>query len=440
MRNTMRMKWIWGMTAVLVVAAGCTGCSRATLNYQIAESIGTVGMYENDEPVETPRMKAEREQREAIAQEEDAFARQLAQAEELAAGYQYEEAIAYLERLEKTDLAAERIDQTIQEYQQAYDSMVPWSGEYAHLCFPVLIEDTLRAFDGDDRSSIYAGSMVTTKEFKAILEDLYAKGYVLINIDDIAAITTDARGVSMMDAKTLRLPSDRRPIILSQDNLSYSDVTNGDGIATRLALDENGEVKAVYTDSEGHDLKGDYDFIPILNSFIEEHPDFSYRGARGIVSVSASEGIFGYDVAEGALMTNNESRETVQAIAQKLVSDGWKIACAGYTHSYMNDMTYDQLVNDITKWQQEAGSLVGTTNILFYPYGGEVKYPSEALDYLLKNGLTYLCGLWADSNFLELGEGYMRQTRRFVDGYTLENAPSYFMEYFDAAGIKDTDR
>ena len=38
-----------------------TGCSRDVMNMQIAESIGTLGMYENNEPVETPKMKAQRE-------------------------------------------------------------------------------------------------------------------------------------------------------------------------------------------------------------------------------------------------------------------------------------------------------------------------------------------------------------------------------------------
>ena len=76
---------IWNcIIAALAVMAGCSGCSRATLNYQIAESIGTVGLYENNEPVETPRMKAEREEREAAQQEEEQFQEQVSQAEALA--------------------------------------------------------------------------------------------------------------------------------------------------------------------------------------------------------------------------------------------------------------------------------------------------------------------------------------------------------------------
>ena len=425
---------------MLLALAVCTGCSRATINYQIAESIGTVGMYDNNEPVETPKMKAEREAREAAEAEEQQFAAQMAEAEKMAATYEYEEAIAYLEQMEKTERTAERIDQALESYQSALNAMTIYSGEFAHLCFPVLVEDTLRAFDGDDKAGTYNSQMVTTKEFKGILDELYQNGYVLIRISDIAAITTDSRGVTMMEQKQLRLPANRKPIILSQDNLNYAEIRNGDGIATRLTVNEDGLVKAVYTDAEGHDLTGDYDFIPILDSFIREHPDFSYRGAKGIVSVSVSEGIFGYDVAEGALMTNSESRETVSSIASALRSSGWDIACAGYSHSYMNDMTLDQLTKDISGWKEEAGTLVGDTEILFYPYGGEVKYPSERQAYLNESGLIYLCGLWGDSNFLELGEGYMRQTRRFIDGYTLENAPNYFTGYFNVSAIIDSDR
>lgn len=35
------------------------GCRRSELNYQIAESIGTVGKYDNNEPVRSPKMRGE---------------------------------------------------------------------------------------------------------------------------------------------------------------------------------------------------------------------------------------------------------------------------------------------------------------------------------------------------------------------------------------------
>ena len=58
-----------GKAVVMMLLIGVSlltvGCSRSTINYQIAESIGTVGMYENNEPVETPQMQVEREQKES---------------------------------------------------------------------------------------------------------------------------------------------------------------------------------------------------------------------------------------------------------------------------------------------------------------------------------------------------------------------------------------
>ena len=41
-------------------------------------------------------------------------------------------------------------------------------------------------------------------------------------------------------------------------------------------------------------LGGQIDFVPILEDFIAEHPDFSYQGARAILAVTGHEGVFGY--------------------------------------------------------------------------------------------------------------------------------------------------
>lgn len=439
----MRLKYGWkalALAGALGAAWLCGGCSRETMNYQLAESIGTVGQYENNEPVETPQMKVEREQKEAEEAKEAGLLEQLDAAAALAKGYFYDEAVAGLQAITGEDAQDERVTAAITEYQTAQSSQTAWEGEIPHLCFPGLVEDTMRAFDGDEMSYTYSSSMVTTGEFKAMLENLHEKDYVLVDIHSIAGNETDERGVTTVEQKELLLPAGKKPIIISQDNLNYSGIRNGDGIATKLVLDDDGNVKALYTDDGGHDLKGDYDLIPILDAFVEEHPDFSLRGAKGIVSVSASEGIFGYQVADSAVVSYEENRTAVQQIASRLTETGWSIACAGYSHSYMNEMTVDTLQTDIEQWMEEAGALTGTVDILFYPYGAEVAYPSDQLDFLLDSGFVYLCGLWGDTDYWELGDGYMRQTRRFIDGYTLENAPDYFTTFFDVSEILDEDR
>ena len=416
------------------------GCSRAVINYQIAESIGTVGVYENNEPVETPKMKAAREQAESQAAAEAVFAEQMDHASRLALGYYYDEAIAYLETIEQDELTAERIQNAIADYQAQSDGMRLYDGDIPHMCFPTLIEDTSRAFDGDGMSNTYSSSMITVQEFRSILESLYQNQYVLVDIHNIARLETDSRGITTMERQPIYLPEGKKPLVISQDNLNYSGIVNGDGIATRLVLNDEGQVKALYTDENGHDLSGDYDLIPVLEAFIEEHPDFSLRGAKGIVSVSGSEGVFGYELAATALSDHETDRQTVRDIAAALKKNGWSIACAGYSHSYMNDMTADQLASDIGKWKEEVGTLFNNTDILFYPYGAEVKYPGDELEYLLSEGLQYLCGLWGDTDYMELGENYMRQTRRFIDGYTLQYAGDYFTGFFEASQVLDPGR
>ncbi|MBR1900300.1 MAG: hypothetical protein IJ820_04480 [Lachnospiraceae bacterium] len=89
-----------GLSAMLAgVLAGALllgGCSRSQMNYQIAEAIGTAGMYENNEPVETPQMVIRREMLEESESEEEALMTVLNKAEALAAGYNFEEAISVL--------------------------------------------------------------------------------------------------------------------------------------------------------------------------------------------------------------------------------------------------------------------------------------------------------------------------------------------------------
>ena len=34
--------------------------------------------------------------------------------------------------------------------------------------------------------------------------------------------------------------------------------------------------------------------VPLIDRFVEEHPDFSYRGAKGIVALTGYNGILGY--------------------------------------------------------------------------------------------------------------------------------------------------
>lgn len=421
-----------------LLAAGLSGCSRSVLNYQVAECIGTVGEYENNEPVETPKMKAEREQKESEEALEKERTDALAAAEAMALSYDFQGAIDYLGSSEvlKGD---ERAEEAAKKYQKSLDSMYEYDGDIGHFCFTNLVVDTARAFDGDEYSPIYKQNMITLEEFTNILNTFYESGYVLIDIHSLAEETADARGDVTMTAKLPILPNGKKPLILSVENLDYSSVRNGDGVATRLDLDEQGNVMAAYTDGEGHDLLGAYDVVPVLEQFVQEHPDFSYKGARGIIAVSGTNGAFGYKLQEDTSdLTQNQ--EKVKAIADKLRADGWTFASQGYSYQYMRDMSYDTLREDVTKWKSTVGELLGECDTLLYPYGSEVDYTSEKGALLINQGFRYLVGMWSDGDHLEVNSSYLRQTRRTVTGYVLENYPGNFSAYFSTGAIIDSAR
>lgn len=428
--------------AVLMLAGAAallgSGCARSVLNYQVAECIGTLNQYENNEPVETPKMKAEREQKESEEALESEKVSVLEDAEAQALSYRYEDAIATLNASEvlKDD---ERASEALADYQENLNSMYEYDGDIGHLCFTNLVADTDRAFDGDEYASVYQQNMITLEEFTNILNSLYESGYVLIDIHSLAEESGEGTDLTMTE-KLPFIPEEKKPLVLSVENLDYSSVRNGDGVATRLELDENGEVAARYTDAEGHDLLGAYDVVPVLEQFIDEHPDFSFQGARGIISLSGTNGVFGYQIEEGKSADYEANQETVRQIADKLKEDGWTFASAGYSYQYMGDMSYDTLKADITNWQNTVGSLIGECDTLLYPYGSEVDYTTEKAQYLINQGFRYLVGMWSDGDHLEVNSTYLRQTRRTVTGYVFENYPSNFSTYFSTASILDPAR
>lgn len=428
-----------GLVILAAAALSLCGCTQSQRNYQIAECIGTLGQYENNEPVETPKMKAEREQQEseaALLHEQDLV---LEQAENLALAYRYEDAIDLLQNSELLQ-DDERAFDVMMDYEKKLDKMYEYDGAIGHLCFTNLVVDTERAFDGDENSPVYRQNMITLTEFENILDSLYNSGYILIDIHSLTEETKDADGNEIMAKKLPLLPEGKKPFILSVENLNYESVRNGDGVATRLALDSSGNVGAVYTDEGGHDLIGPYDVIPVVEQYIAEHPDFSFRGARGIIALSGYSGIFGYEIEEGLSPDYEKNLQTVREIASKLREDGWTFAAQGYSYQYMGNMSYDTLREDITHWQTTVGNAVGRCDTLLYPYGSEVDYSTEKAALLINQGFCYLVGMWSDGDHIEVNPTYLRQTRRTITGYVLENYPGNFSTYFSTQAILDSAR
>ena len=65
------------------------------------------------------------------------------------------------------------------------------------------------------------------------------------------------------------------------------------------------------------------DVLTILEDFIEAHPDFSYRGARGTIAVTGYNGIFGYRTsdywyADASVILCSTKRSTIGTLPLQL--------------------------------------------------------------------------------------------------------------------------
>lgn len=410
-----------------------TGCSRATMNAQIAESIGTLGQYENNEPVETPKMKAQREIQEQKEAAEEDVTGHLNTAARLAASYDYTAALEEIAKISEEHAEDDRVISAKIEYQRLLGQMVEYGGDVAHFSVKTLVADRSRAFDGDDMSSYYNNWTLTVDEFKAILQSLYDRGYVLMDVHEKVVDIQNEDGTTSFAVNTPSVPEGKTPMVLSFTEANYYDYQQGDGFAGRLVLDENGNVMNEYTDASGQTLIGAYDVIPIVDEFVEEHPDFSLRGAKGIVSVTGYEGVFGYGIETGA--------STIAAIADRLKETGWEIACQGFSDNTMeSDLDLDELEDDLDTWSSKIGSLVGDTDLLIYPYGEEVTAGTAKQELLLEKGYQFFFSIWTTADFIEVQPDYVRQTRRTLDGYDLYMYADYLTDFFDVDEIFDKTR
>lgn len=372
------------------------------------------------EPV-TPELTEE--EKEAIRREEQ-LVPLLEEAKTLALGYYYEEALECLSSVPEEFIQDAEVTEYISQYETAKDSFILFEEPVRHIFFHSLIVDTSLAFDGDHMSNGYNYWMTTVDEFKRMLTELHSNDFVLIDIHDIEAPY---------------VPEGKKPLVLSVDDVNYYEYMKEDGFARKLLLDEKGEVKNLYIDPEGNKLIGDYDVVPILDTFIKEHPDFSLRGAKGVLALTGYEGTLGYRTNDLESPTYEQDKADAKAVADRLKETGWHFAVHGWGHRDAKKITPAHLKQDTARWMEEVGSLVGDTDIYIYPYGSEIDYEGEKLAYFEEEGFRYFCGVWTKP-FVSVTDTYVRQTRCNLDGFNMITRPNSLADLFDVEKVLDKTR
>ena len=384
----------------------------------------------------------------------------LAQAENCAVQYDYDQAISLLQN-DAAYGSSPDMQQAAAGYQQTKDACVAWSPEQVtHIFYHSLIVDPSKAFDGDYKQGGYDQVMTTMSEFNQITQTMYDKGYVMVSIYDLAQM--DENGV--MQGKEVHLPEGKIPFVLSQDDVCYYHSQDGDGIATKLVVDGDGRVRNEYVEDDGSISVGDYDVVPLIDRFVEAHPDFSYHGAKGIVALTGYNGILGYrtdisyqtrpddlnDDKKAWLDAHPDfnldtERAGAKAVADAMKAEGWIFASHTWGHKNMSSVSMERLVTDTQNFKENVDPLIGGTDIIIFAFGADINdggdyTGDEKFEYLKSQGYNYYCNVDSSRYFVQIRDGYFRMGRRNVDGYRMYYNPEMLSDLFDASAVFDPSR
>ena len=317
----------------------------------------------------------------------------------------------------------------------------------------MLIADPARAFADQQYGGKYNRNFVTIPEFNKILEQLYINGYVLVDFDSFTDNSSGLNGYESISAKTIYLPEGKKPFMLTETMVNYftymtdsnSDGVadaGGDGFASKLVVDGSGNVKAEYIDADGKTHVGDYDLVPILETFIKTHPDFVYRGARATLAVCGYDGIFGYRINTSVIQNKgndyyNEQVAGATQVVNALKNLGYTMACYTFDNVAYGQKNANQISEDLKNWTNQITPVLGDVNVLVYAQTSDINdYSGNKYTVLHNAGFRYFVGN-ANVASASVSSDYVHQKRLMVTGENMAWNSTSFADIFDCNVVLD---
>lgn len=292
-------------------------------------------------------------------------------------------------------------------------------------------------------------NLLTCKEFRRFLEELYKNDYVLIRASVFE--NYPERNPEIV------VPRGKKPVILLMEHAAYTTLNQANGTVQRLIYDaETDTFNGFYQAMNRDVIAPDNNLFGILEQFIDEHPDFSFDGARGILSLFVMEDVLGNIVDQTQLEHQNEARErqalmpfemTAEdfALEQKeadrnlkaLKKHGWELALGGVDDYLFNQYSAAEMEAAINRWREVVGPEGENTTILAFPDGALVYNQEDVLAAILDSGFTLLVGLGPDAyNFYY--PSFVHMDRQTVSPLSMQAAEAWGLEpFFDASVVYD---
>lgn len=209
--------------------------------------------------------------------------------------------------------------------------------------------------------------------------------------------------------------------------------------------------------------------VPLIDDFIEEHPDAAYRGAKGIIALTGYNGILGYrtnpayhtgenlDSYQKAWLDAHPDYNFEQecadakAVVEAMKADGWEFASHSYGHRYYGQISDGDFEFDVTKWDETVKPLLGDVDVIIYAFGDDIgdwrPYTNENPRFtrLKELGFDYFCNVDGSAEYwVQMGDNYIRQGRRNLDGTRMWEAISggkdRLSDLFNASEVFDPAR
>lgn len=400
--------------------------------------------------------------KELIAENSDAFQKGITEAvTDFMVRYKLSEGKAFLQGLKGLgiDSHIDKEEKRLEEYRAFQeDGLVECNvlntleNIYTHclIAFPEINFASERTYRwcGDD--------CLTVGEFKAILNALYEKGYIIVDANLFYNEETDSPVTKLL------LPAGKKPLLLTYDDVTYDSRKMGRGMVDKLILDESGRVCTYTKHKDGTEvISYDNEIFPIISAFCREHPDFTFRGAKGTLFFTGFDGVCGYrsqsepvNDAEAALQLDRQLEvRNAKVVIEALRDEGFTFGSHSYNHHRMPSYTSSEIRWDTTHWLEEVGAIVGETKLFCWPYGGHtmgnVSLRSNAdHKYLFDSGFKFFFGCGAGRYLANEPDGNgIFSDRKAITGeilyfYQMGNK-TYLREYsylFDPNSIWDPAR
>ncbi len=383
-------------------------------------------------------IKSEIDKKNKAIQEEIEKAREvkrvelITEASLMVSGYYYQEAIDLLKS--NSDIYNDTLKNEVKKIEDFVADLEPYTGRIEQVFFHTLIVYPELAFGpNSSQAQGYNYWMTTQLEFQRMLPLLMERGYVLIRISDLYDV--DSQG--NVTKKDLYLPQGKRPLLMSVDNVGYPESRKKDGFASRLIIDENNEVTAVIRNLEGVEIVSrTAEVFPIVDDFIKVHPEFSYRGAKGMIGITGSWGVMGYDpkiASEAAI---------AKKVADRLKELGWDFVSHSYTHAggqyFSIDSTLEGVKEDTELFKKWIVPIIGDSNVFIAPFGVTLK--GELYQYMIDEGYTFYLNVDRRSQPRIIGKSVL-MPRVNLDGFVMNKDKAYITEhFFDVDKVYDSRR